>query len=229
MGWKSKPGEDSGVSEVPNDINKFALDKLKQFGFHQKRCVESLQEFEGDVGKSLENLISKAFKVKLNATSRTEDVESLAEMKDDEKLALESIYAQNYEEVIPNKVWRVKLNIPAVFDLINKEEKSSRTSTKSQPLPKDVCKFYLKGYCRFGIRCKLRHIQPEKVQNVDDRHLKTQDERNKFSYLEIRFPDTSSYPNQPPLICFYTDVKQFPSSVSNVQYILFYNSVVWVD
>ncbi len=65
------------------------------------------------------------------------------------------------------------------------KEDSSRSKPKKPEYPKDACRFYLNGHCKYGRKCRQKHIQPIVPPKVDDRHLKQPRDEN-VSWLEIR-------------------------------------------
>lgn len=128
-------------------------------------------------------------------------------MRSDEKAVLESIYDSSFR-VKEINVWSVKLNLEYLTKLyVNKEvpkrkENINYNNRDQKTRPKDVCKLFLKGPCRFGAKCKFLH----EVKVVNPILKDTESDSTKITYeLEIRFPEESVYPYQPPLVVFRTE------------------------
>lgn len=134
----------------------------------------------------------------------------LDEMRTDEKAVLESIYDTSFK-VKDNNVWIVKLELDYITKMYENKEldlpktkKNTNYNSNFKSKPKEVCKLYLKGPCRFGAKCKFLHESKEesevKLDNVT--------ENVKIVYeLEVRFPEDTWYPYQPPLLFFKTENK----------------------
>lgn len=197
-----------------------------RYGFHKTRCSAALNENAGDLGLSLECLMSNCFNVPLHCNEDSDDVkdiqgqslEEILEQRSEEKMALESIYGDRFIERIPNHVWVVSLELPHLTELIGSKNQKlcssrqlqSKTSTKSH-LP--VCRFFQKGFCRFGKRCKNRHEQPNTgprerfVPVYDDDGASTE----KLPYqLHVRFPAGNRYPCEVPLVAFSSTNEKMP-------------------
>ena len=135
----------------------------------------------GDVGEAmswlLSQLMAKEDPAVLDESSL--DLEMMKEAKEDEKMALESIYADAFHEKIPGRVWEIKLKIPSLLKYCQKTDqqlKKERESKQKAQDMKNVCQFFLRGHCKFGRKCFQKHIQPEKAQVVDDRHLRSEED-----------------------------------------------------
>ena len=201
-----------------------------RYGFHKTRCAAALKENDGDLGLSLESLMSQCFNVPLPhdddndgpKDNQGQTLEEILEQRSEEKMALESIYGDRFIERIPNRVWVVLLELPHLTELIgsthkaktmqqNMRELQSKQSAKSH-LP--VCRFFQKGFCRFGKRCKNRHEQPNTgprerfVPVYDDDGAATE----KLPYqLHVRFPAGNCYPCEVPLVVFSSNNEKMPS------------------
>ncbi len=194
--------------------DNFALKKLEAYGFHPARCAEALSKSkDGDVGIAFESLMADCFNLKFDSSSGESD-----NHKDEEKMAIESIYPETFSELIPNKLWELKLDLPHVLkaaednDINAKNPKNKKPKTRAE-LEKDpgVCQFFLRGHCKFGRRCYKKHVTPDKETEVDDRHLRDL-ANDKHFILEIRFPDRCDYPNDPPLASLKTPMSSFPKA-----------------
>ena len=78
----------------------------------------------------------------------------------------------------------------------------SKSALSREMLEKDknVCQFFLRGHCKFGKRCYKKHVSPEKIQEIDDKHLRENSQGDKVFLLEVRFPNQCNYPFGPPLV-----------------------------
>ena len=138
-------------------------------------------------------------------------------------MALESIYGDRFIERIPNRVWVVSLELPHLTDLIGGANKrTNKTLCSSQQLQTKryakshlpVCKFFQKGFCRFGQRCKNRHEKPD--TGPRERFVPTYDDDDdegpgKLPYqLHVRFPPGNRYPYEVPLVAFLSTDEKVP-------------------
>jgi ATP-dependent RNA helicase DHX57 len=159
--------EASVVHESPfansEHVSKFSLAKLTSFGFHTSRCAKALHEAKGDVGAALENLLTECFASEKEAATAERLTESeitfFNEQKEDEKLALESIYGEAFTERIAGKVWEIKLELGALEQYTKDEEKATKSRSKGSSDEDGACQFFARGYCKFGKRCHKRHVQ----------------------------------------------------------------------
>ena len=112
-------------------------------------------------------------------------------MRNDEKMALESIYADAFTERVPGRVWEIRLELAVMKQYLRQEEKPNPRDRKKAADEKNVCRFFLRGHCKFGKKCRQRHVNPDKLQVVvDDKHLRRPREEN-LAFLEVRFPPGS--------------------------------------
>jgi len=144
----------------------------------------------------------------------------LMEQRLDEKLALESIYGSAFTEKIPDKVWELRLPLDHLHKYLPVEEGggpggggrrgkwNSRGGGRGQNRDgeKEVCPFFLRGYCKFGKRCRKAHTEAKKT---DDKHLRNEEE--KIFILEIRFLENSRYPKDPCIGFISTPLTKFPT------------------
>ncbi|XP_072032670.1 putative ATP-dependent RNA helicase DHX57 [Amphiura filiformis] len=207
-------------------VNKYALDNLLRYGFHREHCVTALQEND-DVGAALEYLLKKCYdddkaKQSKDKACHGEDVtmETALEQRQDEALALSSIYAEDFEEKIPNKLWTLQLDLNHFDEIIEKLSKQDEKKQKQQKYtesknadvdPKDVCPFYLQGNCRYGSRCWKKHVTPfgSDRTTVDGTFVEEEIDGKKYE-LEVRFPGDNKYPFEAPLIAFSSRTSKFP-------------------
>ncbi|XP_075232793.1 putative ATP-dependent RNA helicase DHX57 [Lycorma delicatula] len=162
------------------------------------------------------------------------------EIIDERQLELESlksIYLDSCEERISNQLWVIHLKLPYLIErYLNRTSKKLNlfninansdcdsdnknnsdhllSSTQQSSKSKDVCKYFLKGNCRFGDRC--RHLHP--VSNSDkSKYSSSKDAEKEELYncdIEIRFPVGCRYPYQDAaLVSFYSVKSILPSEV----------------
>ncbi|KAG6465803.1 hypothetical protein O3G_MSEX015402 [Manduca sexta] len=192
-------------------LRAFALAKLEKYNFHKAHCSEALEMCAESVEKSLEMLFYKYFKIDL--TDKPENVPSQAELKEmrmDEKAVLESIYDTSFK-IKDNDVWCVKLNLDYLLKLYEnknvevpkKKSNINYNNSNFKTKPKELCKLYLKGSCRFGAKCKFLHeVSSDKTTESSS----DTSESIKITFeLEIRFPEETLYPYQPPLLFFKSE------------------------
>ncbi|XP_063385238.1 putative ATP-dependent RNA helicase DHX57 [Cydia fagiglandana] len=191
-------------------LRAFALAKLEKYHFHKAHCAEALETTAESVEKALETLFYKYFKV--DRQEKPEIVPTpgeLLEMRNDEKAVLESIYESSFR-LKENNVWNLKLSLDYLTKMYEskkveapKTKKNINYNSNFKTKKKEVCKLFLKGPCRFGAKCKFSHevnVEPAKEVEKED--------NSKINYeLEIRFPEDTVYPYEPPLLFFKTEVK----------------------
>ena len=141
-------------------------------------------------------------------------------------MALASIYEETFSEVIPDCVWNIKLSLPFLQEAFKPKKEAQNKYYKSKTdkrteIPENVCRFFLKGFCRFGDKCRLSHIVPDrKTNSIDTRddipEVKSADNivtDLSFQFnLEVRFPKDSLYPFEPPMVAFYSTHELIPSA-----------------
>lgn len=163
------------------------------------------------VEKALEILFYKYYRV--DAQEKPVEVPTLPElleMRTDEIAVLESIYENSFQ-VKENNVWCVKINLDYLIKMYENKEEAKRKDNinynqrNQRTKPKEVCKLFLKGPCRFGAKCKFLHEVHAELKQTDDAD---NSEKDKIPFeLEVRFPEDSVYPYQPPLIFLKVDRK----------------------
>ena len=123
--------------------------------------------------------------------------------------ALEAIYEDRFIERVANKVWILKFSLPVLDKIIApaRETNAVKTSHKGQ----EVCRFYSRGFCKFGRRCRQSHSIPQPDVAEDKEY---QDSSSELNYeVEIRFPKGNRYPNEPPYIAFSSTSTFLPHHV----------------
>ena len=218
-------------ADEQTEHNSFALQKLLGIGFHKSRCVEVLTQCDGDVGAALEQIMSDSFNLRRNKSSSPDDGEGpgeivpsdyvenvtfgdhvddqdLKDQRNDEKMALESIYETVFNEKLLDKVWEFRLPLDHLWKYLPQEKKAKENKKKED---KNLCKFFQAGHCRFGSRCYHKHVNPQQKTKTDDGHL-TGEKDERIFVVEVRFPDGCRYPLEPCLVTFSTPLSQFPRS-----------------
>lgn len=202
-----QPRHDDYVASVANPV---AQQKLQRCGFSRHLCEEALQVCDGDVGAALEYLLTElqSSDQTLGSDQATDETvpDEIAELREEEKLALQSIFEHRFEERLANRVWVLHLELPELKELLNLRAKPAKADKKP------VCKFYQRGSCRFGDRCKMLHVSElESSRGMKEKADKLQGPLadNLFS-LEIRFPAGNLYPKQTPLLAFSSATDRLP-------------------
>lgn len=162
-----------------------------------------------NVDKALEILFHKYFNINLQEKPENIPTDAeLLEMRMDEKAVLESIYDTNFR-CKDNNLWIIKLNLDYITKMyenkeVPKKKQNINYTSNFKTKKKEVCKLFLKGPCRFGAKCKFLHENnvEKNVQSEPD-NIDT----NKIPFeLEIRFPEGTVYPYQPPILFFKTEI-----------------------
>lgn len=160
---------------------------------------------EGDYGRALEVLFEKYFAINNDSTNNNLENGTPMEIREDEKLTLEAIYNEAFEETIKNQLWRVKLRLDYLID--KKDIKKDKQEKNKRPnLP--MCNYFANGKCRYGAKCKFSH---EKKDPVKSQSKVTSSSQDPYFILEIRFKKDSKYPYESPYFYFYKDEMMNPS------------------
>lgn len=194
---------------------------LGRYGFNPERCQAALRICDGDVGASLEHLLTQCFsetfgeRMKLSEAVAHVSVDECVEQRQEEAFALKSICGEKFIERIQNRVWTIGLGLEYLTSKFCKsKQKESTKNTQETSL--EICKFYLKGNCKFGSRCKFKHeVPPNQIVGraeriVDDSHLNAHEDASFLYELEIRFSKDHKYPYQAPLVAFYSTNENLP-------------------
>ena len=145
--------------------------------------------------------------------------------RQEEAMALESIYNEAFTEVLADSVWTITLALPflhAEFELKNSTEniRKQKTTRKSTEKAGNTCRFFQQGYCKFGDKCRLSHAKSDNATNSEPEVKDAINERSGPSplfHLEVRFCKGSLYPFEPPLVVFYSSHELIsPSGCLNV-------------
>lgn len=162
-----------------------------------------------NIDKALEVLFYKYFKV--DPQEKPTDIPSkteLEEMRSDEKAVLESIYDTNFKAKYAH-MWGVSLTLDYITKLYKEKEIKApqrkgniNYNNNNKPKKIEVCKLFLKGPCRFGAKCKFLH-ETNEPSYTETKSLNDDSDQETYE-LEIRFPEDTVYPYQPPLLYFKT-------------------------
>lgn len=192
-----------------------------RYGFHRDRCVAALEKTDGDIGKSLEDLLTACFGLSGDCNENVAEGEGangyspLPRVEPDpdimqaalfkraeEKNALELIYEDMFTEKIPNSVWLMSLDLPELSEMLGKAaEAKKRLDELLPPVVDNTCRFYAKGNCRQGARCKFIHEKETPVKKKLTVPIPADEPHRPFE-LEVRFPPENIYPYELPLIAF---------------------------
>uniref|UniRef100_A0A8C0LEF3 Putative ATP-dependent RNA helicase DHX57 n=1 Tax=Canis lupus dingo TaxID=286419 RepID=A0A8C0LEF3_CANLU len=209
------------VKALLRDLQEQDADAGSEYGFNTERCQAALRICDGDVGASLEHLLTQCFsetfgeKMKISEAVAHVSVEECVEQRQEEAFALKSICGEKFIERIQNRVWTIGLELEYLTSKFCKSKQ--KESTKNiQETTLEICKFYLKGNCKFGSRCKFKHeVPPNQIVGraeriVDDSHLNAHEDASFLYELEIRFSKDHKYPYQAPLVAFYSTNENLP-------------------
>uniref|UniRef100_I3MT40 Putative ATP-dependent RNA helicase DHX57 n=1 Tax=Ictidomys tridecemlineatus TaxID=43179 RepID=I3MT40_ICTTR len=221
----SDPWEYAGSGPVEPHIpeftvSPFAVQKLSRYGFNIEHCQAALRICDGDLGASLEHLLIQCFsetfgeRMKISEAARHASLDECVEQRQEEALALRSICGEKFIERIQNRVWTIGLELEYLTSKFCKsKQKESKNVREASP---ETCKFYLKGNCKFGSKCKFKHeVPPNQIVGrveriVDDSHLNANEDASFLYELEIRFSKDHRYPYQAPLVAFYSTNENLP-------------------
>ncbi|XP_067011833.2 putative ATP-dependent RNA helicase DHX57 isoform X2 [Anabrus simplex] len=148
-----------------------------------------------------------------------EERELILNQRMEEKVAIEAIYDKAFEERIANRVWVLHLKLDYILDFYCGKIRPERTESDSEDWdsnknnlskqPVEMCRFFLKGSCRFGAKCRFSHV----VVPTSQRSQKSEEEtENHLFQLEFRFPEGSKYPLEPACVYLSTSAPRVPAS-----------------
>nr|XP_018900837.1 PREDICTED: putative ATP-dependent RNA helicase DHX57 [Bemisia tabaci]XP_018900838.1 PREDICTED: putative ATP-dependent RNA helicase DHX57 [Bemisia tabaci] len=207
-------------------VHAFAVAKLHKYGFHEKHCSEALTVSDSDVGKAFEFLLTQYFPIKL-PDPECKVPQELMDLRRDELDSLKSIYENQVNEKITNKLWTVTVDLPEITHYVLFEKLGlnlkKKAPEKNHHVRKNVCRFFERNQpCRFGKNCRFAHELP-KVEKEDDKQV------TKFE-IEIRFPDGCQYPKEPPFVTVIALNENFPPEISlYISYCLFEETMRGVE
>lgn len=172
--------------------------KICSYGFHKNHCIEALEYTSCNVEDALYLLYCKYFNVKsMKSVEHDFSEKELLEQRQDEKSSLESIYEKAFTEKVKNSVWIITLKLDYLVARFHNKEKPVKRVIAVKKKP--ICRGFLNGNCKYGAKCRFLHeeVKEERNQNA---HIE------EFSFeLEIRFPNNTKYPYEPPLIFLKTN------------------------
>nr|XP_044993371.1 putative ATP-dependent RNA helicase DHX57 isoform X2 [Jaculus jaculus] len=215
-------GSHTAQPRVPEiAVSPFAVHKLSRYGFHTERCHAALGACDGDMGAALELLLSQCFSERFGERMKVSEAagharwDECVEQRQEEALALKSICGEKFIERIQNRVWTIGLELEYLTKQFckSKQKESAKNVQDTSP---ETCKFYLKGNCKFGSKCKFKHeVPPNQIVGraeriVDDSHLNAEEDAPFLYELEIRFSKDHKYPYQAPLVAFYSTNENLP-------------------
>lgn len=190
-----------------------------RYGFDRERSRQALEAAErfgkGEVGATLEFLLSQMFTERFGLTALDRQVpdppsyEECMAMRQEEAVALTAIYGERFCERISDRVWTIHLDLLWMNEHCSKTSKLTKKGQVRESSSTQVCKFYLKGAgCKFGKHCHFKHQRPTDSSHHRDPCGPSQPGFSSTDcpvyQLEVRFPQGSRYPFQPPLLAFST-------------------------
>ncbi|XP_076990147.1 putative ATP-dependent RNA helicase DHX57 isoform X3 [Tamandua tetradactyla] len=224
----SDPEPSEPADSAPGDlhlpeftVSPFAVQKLSRYGFHVAHCQVALRMCDGDIGASLEHLLTHCFsetfgkRMKISEAVAQINLVECLEQRQEEAFALQSICGEKFVERIQNRVWTIGLELDYLTSKFCKS-KQRENSKNVQDTSLEICRFYLKGNCKFGSKCKFKHeVPPNQIvgraeRNVDDSHLNVHEDTSFLYELEVRFSKDHKYPYQAPLVAFYSTNENLP-------------------
>ncbi|WAR00710.1 DHX57-like protein [Mya arenaria] len=179
-------------------VSSLAVKKLTRYGFDKQRSTEALQVCDGDLGMSLEYLLAECFSLNNSAVPDAQDLAEVVDLRNEEMLVLQSIYEDKFVERIPGKVWVINLQVPYLDKAL--QPKREKKMVKKHNDNREICRFYLKGFCKFGRRCKMKHSMPI-VANAEAKLDDNMEDCTDY-VVEIRFPDGNMYPKDALFVAF---------------------------
>ena len=100
------------------DINLFLSCFTRgRYGFHTEHCQAALRICDGDVGASLEHLLTQCFsetfgeRMKISEAVAHMSLDECVEQRQEEAFALKSICGEKFIERIQNRVWTIGLEL----------------------------------------------------------------------------------------------------------------------
>uniref|UniRef100_A0A8C2MZY4 Putative ATP-dependent RNA helicase DHX57 n=1 Tax=Cricetulus griseus TaxID=10029 RepID=A0A8C2MZY4_CRIGR len=202
-------------------VSPFAVQKLSRYGFNTEHCHLALRICDGDLGAALEHLLDQCFsetfgeQMRLSEAAAHVSLHECVEQRQEEALALRSICGEKFIERIQNRVWTIGLELEYLTNEFCESKQKGSTNSVRDTSP-ETCRFYLKGNCKFGSKCKFKHeVPPNQIigraeRIVDESHLNADDETAFLYELEIRFSKEHKYPYQAPLVAFYSTNENLP-------------------
>lgn len=149
------------------------------YSFHISHCKEALMHTDGDLGRALEILFYKYYKIEEIPTNEVNvDEADLLEQLREEKETMESIYGDAFHEKIKNRIWTVQLKL----GYLTNNQEAEEVTVKEKKQEKEICRLFIRNKCRFGDKCRFLHQLPKKVSN-------TPVQEDPYFTLEIRFPE----------------------------------------
>ena len=215
------------VCVVPTGVEKCVACCANRCGFSRQLCEEALQVCDEDVGAALEYMLTelRSLDLPLDSSSTEGDLpQEIIEQREEEKLALKSIYEHRFEERIANRVWLLHLDLPELKEMLHFQK-----GFESKKEKREVCRFYRKGHCRFGDKCHQLHVSADVDMKKQADKLQGPLADNLFT-LEIRFPEGNRYPMEVPLIAFSSLIDRLPPHTRvNISRFLMQSAQQWAE
>ena len=219
---------DSETERKDQIYSSHAVKKLLQCGFEKTRCLDALGANDGDLGAALESLLCSCCELenigKQNKDYSEANFQEAMKQRQGEVMALESVYGNAFTEVMKDSIWTINLSLPFLLDTY-KPKNITTHGQKNKPeekkeIPRDVCRFFLKGSCKFEGRCKfsqVSHNDRTYSNEMNSSSGKLEDgepsgHSSSLFVLEVRFPKRSLYPFEPPVVAFYSTNELIPSA-----------------
>ncbi|XP_015776859.1 PREDICTED: putative ATP-dependent RNA helicase DHX57 [Acropora digitifera] len=155
---------DSEAERKDQIYSSHAIKKLLQCGFERTRCLDALGANGGDSGAALESLLCNCCELEnigqQNMDYNETKFQEAIEHRQDEVLALESIYGDAFTEVIKDSIWTINLSLPFLLDTY-KPKDTTTPRHKNKPddkkeIPRNVCRFFLKGICKTNSKTAIK-------------------------------------------------------------------------
>ncbi|KAM9328553.1 putative ATP-dependent RNA helicase DHX57 [Pholidichthys leucotaenia] len=204
----------------PEPVISFAIGKLCRYGFDREWSKQALEsgggEFEATLERILKQVFCERYGQKTLNSDNTEGVpmDECLSQRQEEALALTTIYGERFSERIANAVWTITLDLLFLSENVASiGRKVGGRNVRGASDTRDICRFYMKAQgCRYGEKCKFRHELPMIDSSLAcSSDLKGPSQPGISSYsppeyeLEVRFPKGNRYPFQPPIVAFTTN------------------------
>ncbi|KAF0286786.1 putative ATP-dependent RNA helicase DHX57 [Amphibalanus amphitrite] len=189
------------------EFRQYVMEQLQRYGFHESRCAAALEAEGGQLDAALDRLLSECFRLSLSSPHPPGGDESYLSERHDELTALQAIYADSFEERVPNRLWSVWLDLGFLSKAFGHRTREPSPPPDRRP----ACRYFARGRCRYGARCRDSHAPPGGRPRTPE-HLRRPEEPARFR-LELHLPPDSQYPHEPPLLALWCEWPAFPAQV----------------